>query len=92
MLKDWRTAPINAGLRATLAFLEKLTLTPSTVTSADVASVRAAGVAHQALEDAIQVCAVFNVIDRVADALQFTVLSPEMFARGADMLLKRGYQ
>ena len=92
MLKDWRTAPISAALRATLAFLEKVTLTPSAMTAADAATTRAAGVTSQALEDAIEVCAVFNVIDRVADALGFAILSPEMFARGADMLLKRGYR
>jgi hypothetical protein len=40
--------------------------------------------------DAIYICAAFNLIDRVADALGFEV--PESFARGAASQLKRGYK
>lgn len=46
----------------------------------------------QAIEDAIHVCALFNIIDRVADALGFDIPTPEGFAQGADNLLKRGYR
>ena len=91
MLDDWRTAPIGEKLRATLGFLEKLTLCPSDIGPEDVAPLRAAGLSDQAIEDAIYVCAYFNVIDRVADALGFDIPSPEGFAQGADSLLKRGY-
>ena len=45
----------------------------------------------QAIEDAIHVCAFFNMLDRVADALGFEIPSPEGFAQDADSLLKRGY-
>lgn len=90
VLADWRTAPINARLRATLGFLEKLTLTPAEITSADVVATRDAGVSEHALVDAIYVCALFNLIDRVADALGFEI--PPSFAGGAAAQLKRGYQ
>jgi uncharacterized peroxidase-related enzyme len=92
VLDDWRTAPVGEKLRATLGFLERLTLSPGEVTPADVAPLRAAGVSDRAIEDAIQVCALFNLIDRVADALDFEVPSPESFAQSAEMLLKRGYR
>ena len=36
VLTDWRTAPIDARLRATLGFLEKLTLAPTEVRPADL--------------------------------------------------------
>jgi alkylhydroperoxidase family enzyme len=84
--------PIGEGLRATLGFLEKLTLHPGDVGPDDLAPLRAAGVSDQAIEDAIQVCALFNLIDRVADALAFEVPPPESVAQGADRLLKHGYQ
>lgn len=54
--------------------------------------VRAAGVSEAALDDAITVCFIFNLITRVADALGFAVPSPEDFSRQANMLLKRGYR
>jgi len=92
VLDDWRTAPISEQLRVTLGFLERLTLSPAEVRPADVAPLRAAGVSDRAIEDAIQVCALFNLIDRVADALDFEVPSPESFAQSAEMLLKRGYR
>lgn len=91
VLEDWRTAPTEP-LRVTLAFLEKLTLAPDEVTQEDIAPLRAAGVSDQAIEDAIAICAYFNLIDRVADALGFAIPTPESFARGASDLLKRGYK
>lgn len=64
VLVDWRTAPIDPKLRATLGFLEKLTLTPAEVRPADIAPLRRAGVTDEAIEDAIQVCALFSVYNR----------------------------
>ena len=92
MLADWRTAPIEDGLRATLSYLEKLTLRPDEVGPADAAAVRAAGVSNEALEDAIHVCALFNAIDRIADALDFHVPAREDAERAAPRFFARGYR
>ena len=91
MLDDWRTAPIDERLRATLGFLEKLTLEPDALSTADADAVRATGVSDDALLDAIAVAALFNVIDRIADALRFEVPPPEAFAARADRMLATGY-
>lgn len=91
MLQDWRTAPVRAELRAMLGFIEKLTLEPERVTSADIAPLRAAGINDDAITDAIHVCAAFNVIDRIADAFEFHVPPAEEFKRGASGMLQRGY-
>ena len=91
MLDDWRTAPIDEKLRATLGFLEKLTLVPGEVRQDDIVSMRAAGASDQAIEDAIYVCVYFNIIDRIADSLDFEVLSAEIFAQRAGNFLKEGY-
>ncbi|MGZ3583289.1 MAG: hypothetical protein ACXVCT_11095 [Ktedonobacterales bacterium] len=53
-------------------------------------AVRAAGVSERAILDAINICAAFNLIDRVADALGFDI--PASFTKGAASLLQRGYK
>lgn len=91
VLKDWRTAPVTEKVRATLGFLEKLTLHPSDVSREDVDVVRAAGVSDAAIEDAIWVCFAFNLIDRIADALGFWVPTPEQFAQSGQMMYHGAY-
>lgn len=91
VLEDWRTAPIDDRVKATLAFLEKLTLHPTGVNAADAASVLAAGVSPAALRDAIYVCVLFNTIDRIADALGVEALSEDKAERGAQFILDQGY-
>lgn len=88
---DWRAAPIPEKLRAMLAFLEKLTLDPHHVGPADMAPLRAAGLSDEAIEDAIHICAAFNLINRVADTLGFDLPTPEGYAGAARFLLKVGY-
>ncbi|MGH7857756.1 MAG: hypothetical protein ACREQY_10540 [Candidatus Binatia bacterium] len=56
---------------------------------ADVERLRAAGVPEAAVADAIFVCAGFNGIDRIADALSFFV--PPDFRPGAPIVQKLGY-
>lgn len=88
---DHTNAPISEGLRETLTLVKKLTLEPEAVGPADIQRVRAAGVSEEAIEDAIQVMAAFNLINRLADSLGFDLQTPEGYAKGAQMLLKRGY-
>jgi alkylhydroperoxidase family enzyme len=89
--RDWRTAPVAPELRATLAFLEKLTLDPASVSQADAEAVRAAGVSDDALVDAIHVCALFSMIVRLADSLGWDVPPFDEFAARADEMLASGY-
>ncbi len=91
MLTDWRSAPINAQLRATFGLLEQVTLDPDSVTPADIRSVLATGVGKQAIEDALRVCACFNIISRIADALDVEVPSAEGFTRTGIQLIAHGY-
>jgi uncharacterized peroxidase-related enzyme len=91
VLADWRRAPIDQKLRATLGFLEKLTLTPAEVRPADVAPLRAAGVSDAAIEDAIHACVLFNIYDRMADSLSFHLPGPDGYAASGRSLMKRGY-
>ena len=91
MLQDYRTAPIAEKLRATLAYLELVTLAPERVTAGDARAVLAAGVSPAALAQALDVLFAFNIMDRLADAMGWEVSTPEEFRKGARLLLKRGY-
>ena len=90
--RDWRTAPVDERLRAALAFLEKLTLRPAELSTADADAARAAGVSDQALSDAIRVGALFNMIVRLADSLGWDVPSFDDFHARADRMLATGYK
>ncbi len=92
MKRDWRTAPLSPQLLATLGFLETMTLRPGELGPADVEAVRAAGVSDDALEDAIHVCALFNMIVRMADSLGWDVPPVEAFAARAGTMLATGYR
>jgi alkylhydroperoxidase family enzyme len=91
VLADWRTAPIDPKLRATLGFLEQLTLSPADIRPADLAPLRAAGVSDEGIEDAIQVCVLFNIYDRMADSLGFHLPGPDGYAASGRSLMQRGY-
>ena len=89
--RDWRTAPVSERVRATLGFLEKLTLHPGEVTVEDTDAVRRESVSEDALVDAIHVCALFNMITRLADSLGWDVPPDEAFRARAPVMLENGY-
>lgn len=91
VLADLESAPVEEPLRATLRMLGKLTA-EGTLGPDDMREVLSAGVSPEQVEDALAVCVAFNITDRLADAFGFEVLSPEGFASGAKILLKRGYR
>ncbi len=90
-LADLDSAPVGDGLRATLRMLGKLTR-QGKADAEEMRRVLSAGVSRQQVEDALAVCAAFNTTNRLADAFDFAVLSPEASDAGARYLLKRGYR
>ena len=92
VLDDWQTAPVDEKTKVMLGFLRKLTLEPFHIGAADIEPVRATGLSDAAIEDAIHICANFNIINRLADALGFQLPSPRGLARSTEILLTRGYQ
>lgn len=89
---DWRTAPVSPKLRAMLGYLETMSLRPEQLGADDLAPLRAAGLSDQAIEDAIYVCAAFQIIIRIADALEFHVPDEASFDKAAESMLQRGYR
>ena len=69
-----------------------MTVAPGELVPADADAVLAAGVSREALVDAIHVCALFNTIVRLADALGWAVPPPEAFAARGRVLLESGYK
>jgi alkylhydroperoxidase family enzyme len=82
---------VDARLRAMLGYLEKLTLRPEELGTADADAVRAAGVSEAAMVDAIHVAALFNMITRLADSLGWDVPEWESFVSRAESMLATGY-
>ena len=78
-------------LRATLGFVEKLTLRPDELEPADAEAVYAAGVSRQALRDAATVCSLFSMIVRRADSCGWDIPPPERLAQRAPAMLEGGY-
>ena len=78
-------------MAATLVFLEKLTLRPDEIESADADAVRAAGVSDEALRDAVKVCALFSMIVRLADSFGWDVPDWERLQQRAPAMLEGGY-
>ena len=78
-------------LRAALAFIEVLTLRPDELTEADAHAAHAAGVSKDALRDAATVCALFNMITRLADSLGWDVPDADRLATRAPAMLEGGY-
>lgn len=94
MLDDFELAPIDSTLRETLRFLRKMTLEPDALTPDDARAVLATGVDKDALTQAIHVAYLFNIYDRLADAMGWDVPEKTLgsYEAGARRLLKRGYQ
>jgi uncharacterized peroxidase-related enzyme len=90
-IADFRTAPISDRLRAALVFLERMTKQPDRLSAADARAALDAGLTTRELEDAAAVAAVFAIITRNANALDYEIPTAEEFDKSAVMLLRRGY-
>ena len=82
---------MDEPLRATLGFLEKLTLRPDELRAQDAEDVLAAGVRKDALIDAIHIAALFAMIVRLADSFDWHVPQEEELAARAEASLGSSY-
>ena len=69
LLKDVDRAPVDEKMKPILRYVQKLTLTPSRMTPADADAIYAVGWDDRALHDAVVVCGLFNLMNRMADGL-----------------------
>jgi alkylhydroperoxidase family enzyme len=85
-------ADISVAARALLPLLEKFTLDHDGPTAEDISAVRTLGVSDEAITDAFYVAYLFNIINRMADALRFEIGSQADFDKSTKSLLGRGYR
>jgi uncharacterized peroxidase-related enzyme len=67
LIDDPATAPVDDRLRPILAYVERLNTLPSRMTQADAQAVYDAGWSEAALYEAVQVCALFNMMNRIIE-------------------------
>lgn len=92
VLSDYEAAQIPEGLKMTLAYLEMMTLRPEKLTEGDTRVVLSSGISTESLTDAIAIGAVFNLLARYANALDFSVPTAEKLHRVAETLVEAGYR
>ncbi|MBI3706158.1 MAG: peroxidase-related enzyme [Proteobacteria bacterium] len=67
LLNDVATAKVDIKLKPILNFVRKLTLMPARMTRSDAGAVFAAGWDEQALHDVVNVCCLFNFMNRLIE-------------------------
>lgn len=90
-LKDPSTAGVQPKLVPVLRFIEKLTLTPTRMTQVDADAVYAAGWSERALYDAIQICCLYNFMNRFVEGIGLTPI-PDQFDMEGRLIKEGGYK
>jgi uncharacterized peroxidase-related enzyme len=90
LLADVSTAEVPERMKPLLRYVVKLTLTPAKVTGEDAEAVLAAGWEEQALHDAVAVCALFTMMNRLVEGLGITA-GEDYFRVAAGRLAGAGY-
>ena len=91
LLRDPDTAPVERRLRPVLAYVKKLTLTPTQVAQEDADAVFAAGWDEKALHDTIAVTARMNFMCRIVEGYGFTPMTQEVARQRAEERARVGY-
>jgi uncharacterized peroxidase-related enzyme len=90
LLDDVDRAPVSEKLKPMLRYVAKLTASPGRMTPADADAVFAAGWDDQALHDAVSVCALFNLMNRLVQGLGIDA-GEDYFGSAARRLREGGY-
>jgi uncharacterized peroxidase-related enzyme len=85
LVDDLATAPVEERMRPLLSLARTLTLSPAELRDVDVAAVYAADWDEQALHDAVSVCGLFNLMNRLVEGLGITG-TPEQHRAAAERL------
>ncbi|MGI9206139.1 MAG: carboxymuconolactone decarboxylase family protein [Woeseiaceae bacterium] len=89
---DFEIAPVEQRMRPVLRYVEKLTKTPYQMTQADADAVYAAGWDDSALSDAVLICGLFNMANRIIEGHGIDRATPtEKLAASGRWLAKFGY-
>jgi uncharacterized peroxidase-related enzyme len=89
---DWRDGRFGPRATAGAHFVEALTRDPDSLTTTDLDVLRAAQVDDAAIAELVYIAFVFSLVNRVADALDFSYRSEGDRVRGARILRRNGYR
>jgi uncharacterized peroxidase-related enzyme len=89
--RDEVPTDVGPTVTAMVAFLRQLSHDPDSLSAADVAGLRAAGIGDGAIREAAHAAALLEICNRVNTALGVDASTPEVNKRSAAMLLRRGY-
>jgi uncharacterized peroxidase-related enzyme len=90
LLEGIGAAPVTERMKPLLRYAGKLTLTPAKITPGDAEAVLAAGWEEQALHDAVAVCGLFSLMNRLVEGLGITA-GEDYVQASARRLAKTGY-
>ena len=91
LLTNLTTAAIEPRMVPVLNYIRKLTLTPTRMTQADADAVYAAGWSERALYDAIQICCLYNFMNRFVEGIGLTPI-PEQFEMEGRLIKEGSYK
>jgi uncharacterized peroxidase-related enzyme len=90
LISGAQNADVVVRMRPVLGLVRKLTLSPGEISVADVDAIFAAGWNDRALHDAVAICGLFNLMNRLVNGLG--VEAPESYSNhAAERLAKGGY-
>jgi uncharacterized peroxidase-related enzyme len=92
LVDNLATAPVEERMRSVLALARTLTLTPPNAGDAEVAAVYADGWDEQALHDAVSVCGLFNMMNRLVEGLGITATPAHHRATAQRLAGPAGYR
>jgi uncharacterized peroxidase-related enzyme len=90
LIVNFQSAAVSEKLKPVLAYIRKLTMTPTMMTQADADAVFAAGWEERALYDAIQICCLYNFMNRFVEGLGL-MPRPDQFDMEGRMIKEGGY-
>jgi uncharacterized peroxidase-related enzyme len=91
LLTNLTTAAIEPRMVPVLNYIRKLTLTPTHMTQADADAVYAAGWSERALYDAVQICCLYNFMNRFVEGIGLTPI-PEQFEMEGRLIKEGSYK
>lgn len=90
-LKNVSTAGLDPKMVPVLNYIRKLTLTPTNMSQADADAVYAAGWTERALYDAVQICCLYNFMNRFVEGIGLTPI-PDQFEMEGRMIKEGSYK
>jgi uncharacterized peroxidase-related enzyme len=88
VISNPNNADVDARMRPVLALVRRLTLSPREIAAADVDAIFAAGWDDRALHDAVAICGLFNLMNRLVNGLG--IEAPEAYTTFAARRLAQG--